>query len=106
MKARIKATGEIVRLISSSEYTSLVENSIGAQIIFVNDDLEVINDMKQNESSHIDWEERRFELVKAAMQGVLARWTAGTPTSDVLARQTFHYADAVLAEYRKGGEEQ
>lgn len=69
---------------------------------------------------HIDWEQRRFDLVMAAMQGLLSNpyWmglkkdvadkSAKSPREKAsflqkdIAEDAVEFADAVLAEYRKG----
>lgn len=97
MKARIKETGQEIEVLSVyatiSGYATHYDIS---DISFVD---------KPHTESSIDWEQRRFELVKSAMQGVLSSWTVGKPTPEVLIQQTFQYADTVLTEYMKGGEE-
>ena len=56
-------------------------------------------------SLEIDWEQRRFELVKAAMHGLLSTCRPGLLDKNLLAALSIDYADTVLTEYRKGGEE-
>lgn len=51
----------------------------------------------------IDWEQRRYEVAKNAMVGLMA----GHHTiyeSDKLAKVAMEYADALIAELKKGGE--
>lgn len=53
--------------------------------------------------TEIDWEQRKFELVKSVLQGMWAneRWN-DTPYFEI-AEIAIEQADTVLAEYRKGG---
>lgn len=97
MKARIKETGEIVECALAYDGT-ITYISHGKIFGIVPENVEVIND-------DIDWEKRRFELVKAAMQGLLSTELFCGHEDDEIARMAISQADAVLAEYRKGGEE-
>ena len=49
--------------------------------------------------TEIDWEQRRFDLVKAAMQGLSS--VEERANSKMLAMIAIEIADAVLAEYQK-----
>lgn len=83
MKIRIKPTGKIAEI-----------NQIQIEDNFVKTtDIEVLHE--------IDWEQRRFELVKAAMQGLLSTCSPGLLDKNLLAALSIDYADTVLAEYRK-----
>ena len=87
MKVRIKPTGKIAEI-----------NQIQIEDNFVKTtDIEVLHE--------IDWEQRRFDLVKVAMQGLLSTCSPGLLDKNLLAALSIDYADTVLAEYRKGGEE-
>ena len=46
----------------------------------------------------IDWEQRRYELAKAAMQGMLAEYAADY---ELVARHAVRYADALINELKK-----
>lgn len=94
MKARIKATGKIVEGVFTDDGMFMYVR--GDKLLVTRpENIGIVKD-------DIDFEQRRFELVKAAMQGLL---TVGKPDSNEIVRKSFEYADAVLAEYRKGGEE-
>lgn len=121
MKARIKKTGEILRV---ADYTLIAMencNSRGNPLEYKPEEIEFIPDTPA--INEIDWEQRKFELVKAAMQGLLSnpywmglkkgmankstkspRERASLLQKDI-AEEAVEFADAVLAEYRKGGEE-
>lgn len=63
MKARIKATGEIVEVEDLyDDGTALVKGRY-----FKVSELDFFEDFET-----IDWEQRRYELAKAAMQGILS----------------------------------
>lgn len=67
------------------------------------DEVEILPEFNQGKFP-IDYEQRRFELVKAAMQGFIPSRRAGVMNEQDIARLAVDQADAVLAEYRKGGE--
>lgn len=90
MKAKVKKTGEIVdvMLIEGTEhtYTDSYCN------YYSDKDLEFIPE--------IDWEQRRFELVKASIQGILSRGNYAYGY-DTLATESIGYADAVIAKLKE-----
>ena len=65
MKARVKATGEIINIADYARVTLDRCDSYGNPIELSFDEVEIL----QERSDNIDWEQRRYELVKAAMQG-------------------------------------
>lgn len=108
MKAKIKGTGEFVNVEFSrrsniSRYSDFFKTDDGREIIDIN--LEFDNP--------IDWEQRRFELVKAAMQGLCSnseferdyeRFGSEISWAEYYSKNAMAIANAVIAEYRKGGE--
>nr|WP_302830049.1 hypothetical protein [uncultured Bacteroides sp.] len=76
MKAKIRKTGEVVDVITYSGHTYRSDIDV---VSYIDSKGNEYVDMKMNrfldfedvEESLIDWEERRFELIKAAMQGNL-----------------------------------
>lgn len=112
VKARVRATGEIVEV-----YRPIYESKL-----YRKDDPLMSYDYKELEflNDGIDWEQRRFELVKAITQGFASDHQyleqcaervlkysekgIGYNMYDCFAEGIVHYADAVLAEYKKGGE--
>lgn len=92
MKARIKETGEPLEDL-------IIFDSTGNQ--WPLDDVELIPDTHL--TKEIDWEQRRFELVKAAMQGLLSTCSPGLLDKNFLAALSIDYADTVIAEYMKVG---
>lgn len=92
MKARIKQSGEVfnvggVYLRNGSMYEM--------------NDVEIIHEFNPS-GLLIDWEQRKWELVKAAMQGLLSTELFCGHEDEEIARMAISQADAVLAEYRKG----
>lgn len=73
MKARVKSTGVLIDVIPK----------INANALHSGDNLYVCDNMVFREgeldflnlgNSAIDWEQRRYELAKSAMQGILSDW--------------------------------
>ena len=62
-------------------------------------------DIEKVVTNDIDYEQRRFELVKAAMQGLLSTCSPGLLDKNFLAALSIDYANTVISEYMKGGEE-
>lgn len=53
----------------------------------------------------IDWEQRRYEIAKFCMHGILTSVYGGChQSSDHAANMAIYYADALIAELKKGGE--
>lgn len=80
MKARVKDTGVLIDVIPKSNTNAQHSGDnlyVCDNMVFRECELDFLN----VENSAIDWEERRFELIKAAMQGNL-------PTS-VFDKETF-----------------
>lgn len=68
MKARVKATGEIINIADYARVTLDICDSYGNPLELSFDEVEIL----QERSDNIDWEQRRYELAKAAMQGILS----------------------------------
>lgn len=71
MKARVRATGEIINVADYARVTLDRCDSYGNPIELSFDEVEIF----QERSDNIDWEQRRYELAKAAMQGILSNET-------------------------------
>lgn len=96
MKAKIKKTGQEIEVMSV--YASLKGYASHY-------DIEDISfDEKKDTESSIDYEQRRFQLVIAAMQALLSAETFAEQKESAIAKMAITQADAILAEYRKGGE--
>lgn len=91
MKARIKETGEVFQVDEVC-----LENGYNYEL----KDVELIFEGDQA----IDWERRRFELVKAVSQAAIQSEFRHELT-DFLTKRIITFADAVLAEYMKRVEE-
>lgn len=100
MKAKIKATGEIVDI-------EFVENKKIAHSVncFKTSDGRLLPEIAFEFDKAIDWEQRRFELVKAAMQGFCSNsaYVANNDATIDIASYAVSQADAIIAEYKKGG---
>lgn len=64
----------------------------------------IVGEGSEKESNFIDWEQRRWELVKAAMQGLISSETYSEESESAIAEMAICQAEAVLAKYSKGGE--
>lgn len=91
MKARIKTTREIVE----------VENLYDDGTALVKDRYIKVSELDFFEDFEtIDWEQRRYEIAKSAIQGLIH-----SPIIDAteLARISVAVADALIEELKKGG---
>ena len=109
MKARIKGTNEIVMILESRSDIVLVKDWLGIRRFVTPDSLEAIKVHPtfsvDDATNDIDWEQRRFELVKAVLQGMCANndiILANLANSFETGKMCIGIADAVIAEYRKG----
>ena len=73
MKARIKATGEIVKLAEYAMITLGTHDSWGNPIELKPEEVELIPDVKEDNFPKINWEQRRYELAKAAMVAMICK---------------------------------
>lgn len=70
MKCKIKSSGEIVDVIGwriDGAYTDYVKDGIEIKSI-----LNYYKDFEPIVENNIDWEQRRYELARVAMQGILS----------------------------------
>lgn len=98
MKARIKATGEIVEIEDLyDDGTALVKGRY-----FKVSELDFFEDFEA-----IDWEQRRYEIAKSAMQGMLAHSTRYKPRNpntnwhNAIAEEAKELSDALIKELKK-----
>lgn len=99
MKAIVKETGEIVE-VSRVEITHVDGKPKGAHEIFFPRELELF-------CVDADWEQRHYELVKAAMQGYCANsldCVVRTANSESIAQWSVSTADAVIRQLKEGDE--
>ena len=115
MKRRIRKTGEIVDVISYNRYTNTARNSELDWVSYIDSKgmehehekgLNIhwdFEDVEVELTTEIDWEQRRYETAKAAMIGLMAGHNA-IYEAKKLAPIAIEYADALIAELKKGGE--
>ena len=100
LKAKVKATGEVIDVEPSG--TMLV--SCGSFI--TKDGRKILGTALEFEKA-IDWEQRRYELAKSAMQGRLSNQygdvLVGERDFEGVAVSSVEFADALIAELKKGG---
>lgn len=96
MKAKYKNTGEIVEI----DAVSIVFKDITNYKFCRGDEIDFVTEPE------IDWEQRRYEIAKSAIQGFCANSepsiTQGT-TFNQLAAWSIEMADILIAELKKGG---
>ena len=96
MKARIKATGEIVNL---SEYARITMcDSYGNPIELKPEDVELIPNVKEDNSSTTEWNQVRVQASIGAMQVLLGKNNYDTYKD--IAAQAVGYADALIKELK------
>ena len=109
MKARVKATGNIIDV---SQGSSIITSKGVEKQYFDNDsewnfylqsELEFIHEKPQKD---IDWEERRYEIAKAMMAAFERHNNnvSGFKNPTQQAQYALECADALIAELKKGGE--
>lgn len=110
MKAKIRKTGEIVEVVSYSGGT--VRSNILDSVSYIDSkgvehdreklnyywDFEQISDIKEDNISIIDWEQRRFELAKAAMVAMIGSEKVGR--GEVTADRIVGIAHNIIEELR------
>lgn len=101
MKAKIKDTGEVVDVHWEGNLDAyLGKLASGRCREFKERELEFL------ETNNIDWEQRRFELIKSAIQGFCANSEpsiAQETTLQQLAGWSIEMADIIIAELKKEG---
>ena len=96
MKVRIKKTGEVVNIADYAKVTLDRCDSYGNPVELGFDEVEIL----QEPTSDIDWEHRRYEIAKNVLSGVVANEIPGH--YEQLAKIAILYADALIAELKKG----
>lgn len=108
MKAKVKETGEIVNIADYS--TIYLEKYDGSYHI---NELEFIQG--EENQSIIDWEQRRYEIAKSAMNAMLANpellevvtnkeYVVRPSCQERVAKVSVAYADALITELKKTNE--
>ena len=98
MKARIKATGEIVKLAEYAKITLDMCDSYGNPIELKPEDVEIISD-DNGDTSTTDWNQVRVQASIGAMQVILGKNNYDTYKD--IATQAVGYADALVIELKK-----
>lgn len=99
MKAKIKATGEIVKLAEYAKITLDMCDSYGNPIELNPEDVELIPDVKEDNFSTTDWNQVRVQASIGAMQVLLGKNNFDTYKD--IAAQAVEYADALIKELKK-----
>ena len=73
MKARIKATGEIVNLAEYAQITLDMCDSYGNHIELNPEEVELIPDVKEDKSLTTDWNQVRVQASIGAMQVIIGK---------------------------------
>ena len=98
MKAKIKATGEIINIADYARVVLSQCDSWGNPIELGFDEVEIL----QEATSDIDWEKVRIKAAISALQGFAA--SPQIASTETLARWSIGAADYLIAELKKGGE--
>lgn len=110
MKAKVKATGEIIDV----SQTESIITSRGVEKQYVDNKREwctyeqsKLEFIKKEPQRDIDWEQRRYEIAKDMIAAFLSNYSdnihSGNP--DEQAGYAVVFADALIAELKKGGNE-
>lgn len=110
MKAKIRKTGEVVDVICYNGYTERLStdsvsyiDSNGREVARENLnfywDFEPIEPTETNTNKGIDWEQRRYEIAKAAMLGMMTN-IPGDSFCHVQAKECVEIADELIKELK------
>lgn len=97
MKARIKATGEIVRIADYARITLDEHDSWGNPIELKPEEVELIQEVSEDEH----WQDVRERAAIAAMQGVMNFCSPIDYTQDTIAKLAVKQADALIETLKK-----
>lgn len=106
MKARVKSTGILIDVIPKFNINAQHSGDnlyVCDNMIFRECDLDFLN----VENLMIDWEQRRYEIAKYAMQGMLAHSTRYKPRNpnmnwhNAIAEEAKELSDALIKELKK-----
>lgn len=106
MKARVKSTGILIDVIPKFNINAQHSGDnlyVCDNMIFRECDLDFLN----VENLMIDWEQRRYEIAKSAMQGMLAHSTRYKPRNpnmnwhNAIAEEAKELSDALIKELKK-----
>ena len=97
MKAKIKATGEIINIASYAKITLDKCNSYGTPIEMKPEDVELIQE--QTEDEH--WQDVRERAAIAAMQGVMSFFGSIDYNRETIAKLAVEQADALIDKLKE-----
>ena len=100
MKAKIKATGEIINIADYARVVLSQCDSWGNPIELGFDEVEIL----QETTSDIDWEKVRIKAAISALQGFCSNSETFNDDDDKLAKWSVSCADYLIAELKKGGD--
>lgn len=92
MKVKIKETGEIINIAKYAKVTTDKCDSYGDPIEFNYDEVELIQD---DTSNNINWEQRRFILIKSIIQGMCINLDSNVDYK-LMANYAIKQADAII----------
>lgn len=106
MKAKIIETGEIVTILAISTEHMTIQCYGNDGIVRLEPlsrgDIEIVSDTEKN----IDWEQRRYELAKDAMNSILTAPIGDgvnpNPSIEEIAMLSVEFADALIKELKGG----
>ena len=104
MRAKVRKTGEIIEVEKHSEGTYCVYyKKVGdsGNRIYPIDELEFLEDEKPSITDNINWDQRRFELVKEIVGGMMSAINIECSESKRVAELCIEYADSVIAKLKE-----
>lgn len=103
MKARIKATGEIINIADSATVTLDVCNEFGNPMEKRFDEVEILQEKTSDDG--IDWEQRRYEIARANLQGYIST-KPHVMYFDKVVEFCINVADELIEELKKRNDEE
>ena len=105
MKARVKATGEIVEVayLSEDKYGNKYYNVTTDTRTYRETELEMMSDKGDYFYTYDYWEKLKHQYAGMAMQGLMARDCLDTPNS--LVAHAIHYATALVEKLKSESNE-
>lgn len=98
MKVKIKETGEIINIAKYAKVTTDKCDNCGEPIEFDYDEVELIPDTSQDKE--IDWEQRRFELIKVVLSSYCSKPEIITWGTKQMAICTINTVDELIKELK------
>ena len=100
MKAKIKATGEVFNIASYAIVTLDNHDSFGNSLEKKFEEVEIM----QEKSSGIDWEQRRYEIAKYTMMGIMGNCDEQLCQMEIpkIVKLTIECADEMIKQLKEG----